>query len=192
MHCLRSVLVFDRWASRTAGTIVWTTCSKGSSSTGPTRHGLSGRLWVGGWRLVTGDFTRQPTNQPTNQPSQPVLCTGLRSPPGRRFSIEYSKSTALRSIEPASRGPGDRCCPRRRSEGVSQQLQDLKRPRNRQQFQWPSQTAAKSASILVKRISPARFRNGLVTGNGEPVRHRLTENSESIQTRFQLLEKPAP
>ena len=130
-------------------------------------------------------------DQPASQPS-PILCTGLRSPPGRRYSIEYSKSTALRSIEPASRGPGDRCCPRRRSEGVSQQLQDLKRPRNRQQFQWPSQTAAKSVSIFVKSISPARFRNGLVTGNGEPVRHRLTENSESIQTRFQLLQKPAP
>ena len=70
LHCLRSVLDLDRWASGTAGTTVWTTCSKGSSSTGPTRHVLRGRLRVGGWGLAIEDFA--PTNQPTNQPAQPA------------------------------------------------------------------------------------------------------------------------
>ena len=85
------------------------------------------------------------------------------APSGAPQPRPYWFYTAARSIAPASRGLGDRCCPRRRSEGVSQQPQNLKRPRKLQQLQWPSQTAAKSASILVKkdqsRALQKRFRD---------------------------------
>ena len=135
-------------------------------------------------------FVSQPSPASPASPASPGC--SVDGPPGPAWAIGHNKPMAVRSTEHTSRGLGGRCCPWGRSGGVFQQAQGLQRQRNRQEFQGPRQTAAELASVLVKRVSPARPRNGMMTGDGEPVRHQLAGNNESTLTRFRLLEKPAP